>query len=137
MQPSTARSAQPTFNGPTVGITSTPDGKGYWLAASDGGVFAFGNAKPYGSMGGKRMAGRVVGITSTPNGKGYWLVASNGGVFAFGNAAFSGSAASASRNIVGIASTGKGSQAITFNAPATGTYKGSWPFYQARHPAFL
>ena len=31
---------------------------------------------------------------------------------------------------MGIASTGKGSQAITFNAPATGTYKGSGPFYQ-------
>ena len=114
------------LNGPAVGITSTPDGKGYWLAASDGGVFAFGNARSYGSMGGKRMAGRVVGITSTPNGKGYWLVSSNGGVFAFGNAAFSGSAASASRNIVGIARIGKGSQAITFNAPAAGTYKGSW-----------
>ena len=114
------------LNGPAVGITSTPTGKGYWLAASDGGVFAFGNAMPYGSMGGRRMAGRVVGITSTPNGKGYWLVASNGGVFAFGNAAFSGSAASASRNIVGIARIGKAFQAITFNAPSTGTYKGSW-----------
>ena len=125
------------LNGPAVGITSTPTGKGYWLAASDGGVFAFGNALPYGSMGGRRMAGRVVGITSTPNGKGYWLVASNGGVFAFGNAAFSGSAASASRNIVGIARIGKAFQAITFNAPSTGTYKGSWASYRARRPGFL
>ena len=112
--------------GRVVGITSTPNGKGYWLAASDGGVFAFGNAKPYGSMGGRRLTGRVVGIASTPNGKGYWLVASNGGVFAFGNAAFSGSAPSATRDIVGIARIGKGSQAITFNPPATGTYKGAW-----------
>ena len=114
------------LNGPAVGITATPSGKGYWLAASDGGVFAFGNARPYGSMGGRRMAGRVVGITATPNGKGYWLVASNGGVFAFGNAAFSGSAARPSRDIVGIARIGKALQAITLNAPATGTYKGSW-----------
>ncbi len=112
--------------GRVVGITSTPNGKGYWLAASDGGVFAFGNAKPYGSMGGRRLAGRVVGITSTPNGKGYWLVASNGGVFAFGNATFSGSAPSATRDIVGIARIGKGSQAITFNPPVTGTYKDAW-----------
>jgi hypothetical protein len=29
-----------------VAAASTPDGKGYWLVASDGGVFAFGDA-PY------------------------------------------------------------------------------------------
>ena len=27
-----------------VGITTTPDGSGYWLAVADGGVFAYGDA---------------------------------------------------------------------------------------------
>jgi hypothetical protein len=31
-----------TLNAPIVGITSTPDGGGYWLVAADGGVFTFG-----------------------------------------------------------------------------------------------
>ena len=41
-----------TLNKPMVGIASTPDGKGYWLVAADGGVFSFGDAGFYGSMGG-------------------------------------------------------------------------------------
>jgi hypothetical protein len=28
-----------------VGMASSPDGKGYWLVAADGGVFAFGDAQ--------------------------------------------------------------------------------------------
>jgi hypothetical protein len=36
------------LNAPVVGITATPDGKGYWLTAADGGVFAYGNANYYG-----------------------------------------------------------------------------------------
>jgi hypothetical protein len=38
-----------TLNKPIVGITATPDGKGYWLVASDGGVFSFGDATYLGS----------------------------------------------------------------------------------------
>ena len=37
------------LNKPIVGIATTPDGKGYWLVASDGGVFTFGDAGFYGS----------------------------------------------------------------------------------------
>ncbi|MHB1763756.1 MAG: hypothetical protein ACYCS4_13650, partial [Acidimicrobiales bacterium] len=76
---------------PVVGIASTPDGRGYWEVASDGGVFAFGDAQFYGSMGAKPLAAPVVGIASTPDGRGYWEVASDGGVFAFGDAQFYGS----------------------------------------------
>ena len=36
--------------------------KGYWLVASDGGVFSFGDASFYGSMAGKPLAQPVVGI---------------------------------------------------------------------------
>jgi hypothetical protein len=73
------------------GITSTPDGGGYWLVGIDGGVFAFGDASFYGSMGGEQVNAPVEGIGRTPDGHGYWLVAYDGGVFAFGDAAFSGS----------------------------------------------
>ena len=41
-----------TLNKPVVGMAATPDGKGYWLVASDGGVFTFGDAQFYGSTGG-------------------------------------------------------------------------------------
>ncbi len=29
------------LNQPVVGIAATPDGGGYWLVASDGGIFSF------------------------------------------------------------------------------------------------
>ncbi len=76
---------------PIVGNALAPNGQGYWLVGSDGGVFAFGGAGFYGSMSGKPLSAPVVAITSTPNGQGYWLVGSDGGVFAFGNAGFYGS----------------------------------------------
>ncbi|WP_369085152.1 hypothetical protein, partial [Ferrimicrobium acidiphilum] len=37
------------LNAPIVGGVATPDGKGYWLIAKDGGVFDFGDAHFYGS----------------------------------------------------------------------------------------
>jgi hypothetical protein len=52
------------LNAPVVGIAATPDGKGYWLAAWDGGVFSFGSALFEGSMAGKIMNAPVVGIAT-------------------------------------------------------------------------
>ncbi len=75
------------------GQASTTGGKGYWLVASDGGVFSFGDAQFYGSMGGKPLAKPVVGIAVTGDGEGYWLVGQDGGVFTFGKAGFYGSGA--------------------------------------------
>ena len=68
-----------------------PSGGGYWLVASDGGVFSFGDAQFYGSMGGTALNKPVVGMASTPDGNGYYSVASDGGVFTFGDARFLGS----------------------------------------------
>ncbi|MHB1763526.1 MAG: hypothetical protein ACYCS4_12450, partial [Acidimicrobiales bacterium] len=48
----------------TASRSATPDGKGYWEVASDGGIFAFGDAGYYGSMGGQPLAKPVVGIAS-------------------------------------------------------------------------
>ena len=59
--------------------------------ASDGGLFAFGDAAFYGSMGGQHLNQPVVGLAATPDGRGYWEVASDGGLFAFGDATFYGS----------------------------------------------
>jgi hypothetical protein len=94
-----------SFAGQPVALAATPDGKGYWEVHSDGGVFAFGNARFRGSMSGRHLDAPVVGIAPTANGNGYWLVAADGGVFAFGNAAFGGSLVGTALNaaVVGIA----------------------------------
>jgi hypothetical protein len=63
----------------------------YWLVGADGGVFAFGDAHFYGSLGRIKLQAPIVGIDTTPDLKGYWLVGADGGVFAFGDAHFYGS----------------------------------------------
>ena len=70
---------------PIVAMASTADGSGYWLVASDGGIFAF-NAPFYGALTGWPLSQPVTGMTATPSGKGYWLVTGNGSVFPFGDA---------------------------------------------------
>ena len=79
--------------------------KGYWLVASDGGIFTYGGASFYGSAGSLHLNQPVVGMAATPDGKGYWLVASDGGIFAFGDAHFYGSTGSLHLNqpVVGMA----------------------------------
>ena len=105
------------LNAPIVGIAATPyeaappggqsnpAGKGYWLVGADGGVFAFGDAHYYGSMGGKHLNAPIVGMAPTSDGHGYWLVAKDGGVFTFGDATFHGSTGALRLNapVVGMA----------------------------------
>jgi hypothetical protein len=84
---------------------------GYWLSASDGGVFTFGpGASFFGSTGSIKLNQPIVGIAGTPDSGGYWEVASDGGIFAFGNAKFFGSTGSIKLNkpIVGMATTPSG-----------------------------
>ena len=40
-----------TLNKPIVGMAATVDGRGYWLVASDGGIFSYGDAPFFGSPG--------------------------------------------------------------------------------------
>src|SRR6202044_2462140 len=87
---------------PIVGMAATPDGKGYWLVASDGGIFTFGDALFFGSTGPIHLNQPIVGMAATPDGKGYWLVASDGGIFTFGDAPFLGTLASASSGVLGV-----------------------------------
>jgi hypothetical protein len=95
---------------PVVAITATPKGDGYWLVASDGGVFAFGAARFAGSTGALRLNQPVVAMAATPTGDGYWLVARDGGVFSFGDAVFRGSTGGIRLNqpIVGAAADPEG-----------------------------
>ncbi len=114
-----------TPNRPIVGIVPTADGKGYWMVASDGGIFAFGDAGFYGSSGqinpGMPAGGAnsftpaapIVGMIPSIDDKGYLMVGSDGGVYSFGDAPFFGSPAgslSSSNSVTGIALTpdGKG-----------------------------
>ena len=75
------------LNQPIVGMAATPDGGGYWLVASDGGIFSFGDAAFFGSTGGIHLNQPVVGMAGSA-GSGYRLVASDGGIFDYGSAPF-------------------------------------------------
>ena len=65
-----------------------PDGSGYWLVASDGGIFAF-DAPFYGSMGPVRLNDPVTGMVTGR--AGYLMVVTDGGIFAFGDVPFASS----------------------------------------------
>jgi hypothetical protein len=88
-------------------MSGTPDGGGYWLVASDGGIFTYGDATFEGSHGGSRLNAPIVGMASTGDGQGYWLVASDGGIFTYGDATFEGSQGGSHLNapIVGAATS--------------------------------
>src|SRR5207237_5246197 len=82
-----AMPAAPTAQAAT-GSARAAAANGYWMVASDGGVFSFGDAKFYGSTGNIRLNQPIVGMAASPTGAGYWFVATDGGVFAFGDAKF-------------------------------------------------
>ena len=63
-------------------------GHGYFMVASDGGVFAFGDAHFAGSCPGiGGCYGAAVSVMPDSTGNGYWLVTNLGRVYAFGDAA--------------------------------------------------
>jgi hypothetical protein len=95
---------------PMKGIASTATGRGYWLVAGDGGVFAYGDARFHGSMAGAHLNAPIVGIAATKYGHGYWLAAADGGIFSFGDAHFYGSLAAAhlDQPIIGITASHSG-----------------------------
>src|SRR5690606_24128674 len=127
------KSGSPGSSHNRKGIARTANGGGYWIVASDGGVFSFGNALFYGSLPGVGVnVNNVIGICARPQGDGYWLVASDGGVFCFGAAPFHGSMGGQPLNqpIVGMACkadgngywlVGKDGGIFSFNAPFHGS----------------
>lgn len=85
------------LNHPPRLILATPTGKGYWVAAYDGGMFAFGDAladSRWTAIGGgaveKIISGTVFGVPSDPASWGAWLMGEDGGVFSLGAAQFMG-----------------------------------------------
>ena len=75
---STVRWADARLNQPVLGMERTASGKGYWLFASDGGIFSFGDAHFYGSLGGTKLSSPVVSMQRTATGKGYWMMTPTG-----------------------------------------------------------
>ena len=79
---------------PIIDSKVTRDGDGVYMLGADGGVFALGGARFFGSvpqvLPGVQLDQPIIGMTVDPDGLGYWLVAADGGVFAF-DAPFRGS----------------------------------------------
>jgi hypothetical protein len=80
-----------SLNAPIVGMVPSHDQGGYFMVASDGGVFAFGDAKFAGSCPGiGGCSGAAVAVMPDASGNGYWLVSANGHVYTFGDAPYFG-----------------------------------------------
>ncbi len=71
---------------PIVGMAPSHDGKGYWLVASDGGIFNFGDAAFDGSAAGGPALDPAERVVASPTGQGYWVEDQNGTAYAFGDA---------------------------------------------------
>jgi hypothetical protein len=94
----------------SVAQAATSSGSpGYWLVASDGGVYQYGTSN-FGSLRGIALNRPIVGSAALPSGLGYWLVGSDGGIFSFGDARFYGSTGGIRLNqpVVGMAATPDG-----------------------------
>ncbi len=80
-----------SLNAPIVGMVPSNDDNGYFMVASDGGVFAFGDARFAGSCPGiGGCSGKAVAVMPDHSGNGYWLVTSTGSVYTFGDAPYFG-----------------------------------------------
>ncbi len=80
-----------SLNAPVVGMVPSSDGGGYFMVASDGGVFAFGDAHFAGSCPGiGGCSGAAVAVMPDASGAGYWLVTQTGRVYTFGDAPYFG-----------------------------------------------
>jgi hypothetical protein len=99
-----------TSTASTLYDASYTPSEGYWLNASDGGIFNYGSAQFQGSAGALRLNAPVVGMAATPGDGGYWEVATDGGIFNYGDAPFYGSAGNLRlvKPVVGMAATPDG-----------------------------
>jgi len=94
----------------TVTATAVNGQQGYWETDSTGATFAFGAAKPLGSINAPLNAPIVSMVADPATANGYWLLGADGGVFSFGGAPFYGSTGSRRlpARIVAMATTPSG-----------------------------
>ena len=105
----TTHASSVTLSAAVVGMAADANGAGYWEAASNGGVFAAGNASYAGSMSGQPLHAPIVSIAADPATGGYWEAAADGGIFSFGAPYYGSMGGQALQApIVGIASTPNG-----------------------------
>lgn len=98
-----------SLNAPIVAMVASPTGSGYLMVASDGGVFAFGDAHYRGSCPQIHgCSGPVVAVVPDAGERGYWIVTATGHVYAFGNAAYLGGQNLVSAPVTGATSSVSG-----------------------------
>jgi hypothetical protein len=98
-----------SLNAPIVGMVPSSDGGGYFMVASDGGVFAFGDARFEGSCPGiGGCSGSAVAVVPDATGNGYWVVTTTGAVYTFGDTVNDGAPGPQSSKITSAAATPKG-----------------------------
>jgi len=98
-----------SLNAPIVGMVPSTDGNGYFMVASDGGVFAFGDARFEGSCPGiGGCSGAAVAVVPDATGNGYWVVTRSGAVYTFGDAANHGAPGPQSSAITSAVATSDG-----------------------------
>jgi hypothetical protein len=96
----------PHLSSPIVGVVPSAGGRGYLLVGSDGGVFAFGDARFAGSCPGSGgCPGPVVAMVGDRTGDGYWMVTATGRLERFGDAPTLGEPGPQSTAAVGAAGT--------------------------------
>ena len=107
----------PELAKPIVAMVASPTGNGYLLVATDGGVFAFGDARFHGSCPGiGGCSGAVVDVVPDAGELGYWVVTATGHVYAFGNAANLGEATATPAPITGAVASASGNGYLLVNS---------------------
>ena len=98
-----------SLNAPIVAMVPSATGNGYFMVASDGGVFAFGDAHFAGSCPGiGGCAGAAVAVIPDATGNGYWVVTKTGAVYGFGDAAYFGAPGAQSSSVTSAVATPDG-----------------------------
>jgi hypothetical protein len=97
------------LDAPMAAVVPTLDDKGYFMVGTDGGVFAFGDARFEGSCPGiGGCSGTAVAVAPDASGRGYWLVTSSGHIYSFGDAAYFGAPGPQSSAITSMVRTPDG-----------------------------
>ena len=98
-----------SLNAPIVAMVPSIDDNGYFMVASDGGVFAFGDAHFAGSCPGiGGCSGAAVAVMPDASGNGYWLVTQTGNVYTFGDAGAYGAPGNTGSPVTSAVSTPNG-----------------------------